>query len=139
VSDQIKPIPPARIAATAGDTSYVPNFDPGKSMLTGAPIQVVPVLQRKGDVGSPALVEGITIRPAKAMEAAEARNTMARIINDMLVWIDGYPHDLYGEEAYVLEVFQEIAQRRKMRTQAQLHDQTVEPDAIDQAVYETKR
>jgi hypothetical protein len=139
MSDQVKPVPPARVAATAGDLTYVPDFDPGKSSLTGERVQVVPVLQRKGDVAAPAMVEGITIRPAKAMEAAEARNTLARIISDMLVWIDGYPHALYGEEAHVLRFFQAITARRQARTQAQLHDQDVAPDAVDQAVFEPNR
>jgi|SRR5215472_14236834 len=129
-----KPIPPARTAATAGDTSYVPDFDPGKSMLTGERMQVVPVLTRPLDVAAPVMVEGITIKPAKLMEAAEARNTMARIINDMLVWIADFPHELVGEEAYVLQVFQELAARRLLRTTAKLHDQPIEPDMIDQAV-----
>jgi hypothetical protein len=139
MSDLGKPIPPARVAATAGDAAYVPDFDPGKSSLTGERVQVVPVLERKGDVASPVMVPGITIRPARTMEAAEARNTMARIITDMLVWIDGYPHALYGEEAYVLEVFQEIAERRKARVQAKLHDQPIERDAIDEARHEPNR
>jgi hypothetical protein len=138
MADPPKPAPPARVAATAGDRGYVPDFDPGKSSLTGEKVQVVPVMQRQGDVASPAMVEGITIRPAKVMTAAEARNTMARIITDMLVWIDGWPHDLHGEEAYVLEIFREIATRRKLRTQAGLHDQDIVADDIDKAHYEPK-
>jgi hypothetical protein len=133
MSDTSKPIPPARVAGRAGDTSYVPDWDPGKQALRDAPPQVVPVQQRSIDVAAPVVVEGITIKPAKLMEPAEARNMMARIIGDMLVWIDGYPYELAGEEAYVLRFFQDLQARRQARVQAKLHDQAILPDAIDQA------
>ncbi len=128
-----KPIPPARVAAQAGDKSYVPDWDPGQNALTGQPPQVVPVMNRPLDVGAPVMVEGLTIRPAKLMDAPEARNTMSRIINDMLVWIEDFPHDLVGEGAHVLKVFQDLKARRFARVMAAQHDQDIEPDAIDKA------
>lgn len=128
-----KPIPPARVAGIAGDRGYVPDWDPGKLSTTGAPPQVVPVLQRKQDVAAPVMVEGITIRPARLMDAAEARNTLARIINDVLIWSEDYPYELAGEEAHVLRVFNELRARRRARVQAELHDQTIEQDQVDQA------
>lgn len=135
MSDALKPIPPARIAGRAGDSNYVPDWDPGRQTQSGAPPQVVPVMQRSIDVAAPVMVEGITIKPAKLMEPAEARNTLARIVNDMLVWLDGYPFELTGEEAYVLKIFQEIQARRQARVQATAHDQTIEPDEVDQASF----
>ena len=133
MSDPEKPIPPARVAARAGDKSYVPDWDPGTNALAGQPPQVVPVTNRPLDVASPVMVEGLTIRPARLMDAAEARNTMARIIGDMLIWIEGFPHDLVGEGAHVLKVFQDLKARRQARVMAEQHDQDIEPDAIDRA------
>jgi hypothetical protein len=130
-----KPIPPARVAGMAGDTHYVPDWDPGKPTISGEVLQVVPVMVRPVDVGSPAMVEGITIRPARMMDAGEARNTMTRIINDILNWVEGFPYELTGEAAYVLNVFQELKARRLARVVAAQHDQTVEPDRIDGTIH----
>lgn len=104
-------------------------------MLNEAPPQVVPVLSRPMDTQSPMQIRGVTIRPARMMDAPTARSTLSRVIADVKTWTADFPHEVHGEAAYVLGFFRGLVSRQRTLTDATLHGQPVEPDAIAEATH----
>jgi hypothetical protein len=75
------------------------------------------------------MVPGITIKPARLMSRRKRATPSRGSSTTWLVWIEGYPYELTGEDAHVLKFFQRLQARRSARV-GRLHDQAILPDAI---------
>jgi hypothetical protein len=127
------PIPPARIAGEAGNPAMDVGYDRGHGTVADRPVQVVPVLHNPMDTQSPTQVEGITLRPARAMDAGTARATLGKMIADAKTWMADFPHQADGENAHVLTFFRGLISRQQARTTAAAHGQEIPEDAIEAA------
>jgi hypothetical protein len=129
----IKDIPPARIAARAGDPGIDLGYDPGRNVLRDPPPQVVAVPMRPGDTQSPMQIQGITIPPAASMDTVTAVTTLNRILTDAKNWTAIFPHEVGGEAAYFLSFLRGLTARQQTRTNAQAYGQDLPDDPIDLA------
>lgn len=123
--------PPARIALTAGDWNAKPDYEMGRSMTTGAPIAVVPVMARAGDSAMPMMEGGLRIRSAREMDAGTANTTLNSIAAHLMHWAADFPHAAIGDGAVLLQTARQLIQNREARRNAAAYGQTdfVDPSA----------